>query len=237
MTVSLSNLYTAIRNGVGDEAETGVDQEYTDAQLNNYIAQAVTRYSAHVPHVIKQTQTTVANQSEYALNSAATSVRQVKWRSTSYSVPNSVTAALNLEWQDDALLAVRDQMLANFDRLTQTSWAVINYPHSYMGGLYLRLFPAPQNASEDIEIWYTTDHTLVGSAYPTIPAAHAEHISDLAIALILRREARRMLRSPDQAAGEGLRVGSAPAGRLLTEAEFLEQQVFDRLSTPVGGRG
>lgn len=237
MSVSLSSLYTAIRLGIGDESETGVDQEYTDASLNNYIASAVTFYSRYLPHVIKQTQTTVADQSEYALPLAATGVRDVKWRNTPYTIPSNATPTLNLEWQDNALLAVRDQMIANYDRVTRTAWAVINYPNSYTGGLYLRLFPAPVNSDDDIEIWYTTDHSLVGSSYPTIPAEHAEHISNLAIALLLRREARIMLRQPDINAGQGLRVGSAPAQRLIMEAEFIEQQVTDRISIPVGGRG
>lgn len=237
MSVPLSTLYQAIRNGLGDEGETGVDQEYTDASLNNYIGQAVLRYSGFVPHTIKTTLLTVTDQSEYALPSTAFGVRQVKWRTQAYASPHNVTPLLGREWRDDALLAVRDQMLANFDRMTQTSWATINYPNSFMGGLYLRLFPTPTNANEDIEVWYNTSHTLVGSTYPTILAEHSEHVADLAIALVLRREARIMLRQPDINAGQGLRVGSAPALRLLTEAEYIEQQVSDKLSLPVGGRG
>lgn len=124
MSISLSTLYTRLRNAIGDEGETGVDQEYTDADLANYLAQAVTRYSAHVPHVLVQTQTTVADQSDYALPSNATGVRQVKWRYTTYVFPASLTPTFNAEFRDDALLMVRDQIIANFDRQTLTSWAV-----------------------------------------------------------------------------------------------------------------
>lgn len=234
MSASLSNLYTEIRNAIGDEGESGVNQEYTDSQLAHFIANAVTRYSEFAPHVLVTTLTSVADQADYALPSAAVAVRQVKWRDTPYTVPSNLTPTLNLEWQDDALLAVRDQLIANFDRLTQTSWAVVNYAHSYMGGLYLRLYPAPTTADEDIQVWYTTAHSLVGSQYPTIPANHASHVAKLAYALILRREARIMLRQPDINAGQGLRVGSAPAQRLLQESQQLEQEVYDALSTPVG---
>ena len=236
MTVTLANLYTYIRDAIGDEAEANVDQEYTNSSLNNYIARAVTRYSDFRPHVLLTTLLTVQGQYDYALPSDATGVRQVKWRNGPYIIAHNVTPTLRLEWKDNALIDVRNQIVSNFDALTQTSWAIVNNANSYMGGLFLRLFPAPLNSSEDVQVWYTTQHPLSGSSYATIQDDHIQHIVNLATALILRRKARLLLAQPDIAAGQGLRVGSKPAAELVKEANWLEQQTYDALAgTAVAG--
>jgi len=160
----------------------------------------------------------------------------VKWRYTMFGLASNVAPSLRLEWRDNALLDVRDQIIANFDRATRTSWAQTNNVNSWQGGSYMVLYPTPVSDGEDIEAWYTTMHPLNadGTAYDTIPSEHIEKIVLLATAITMRREARIMLRQPDVAGGQGLRIGSKPGQILMQEAQYIEQQVADSLTIPVG---
>lgn len=234
-TVLLTDLRSRVRDEIGDEAEVGVDTDYSDSQLNSYISRAVERYSELAPYVKKHTLLTVADQYLYELPSDTMDVRDVKWRNTPFTVPTNVAPTMRLEWKDNALLDVRDQIVKNFDQMTRTGWAQTNYADSYYPGAYLILYPTPTQPDQDVEVWYTARHPLYGdgTGYDTIPADHAEHVARLAVAIVLRREARIMVRQPDIASGQGLRVGSRPGKELLAEAQFLEQQVVDALNRPV----
>ncbi len=240
MSLTLAQIRTRLRVFIADEAATGITQEFTDADLLEYVSSAVEKYSDFRPHRIHATLTTVAQQSDYALPAAALAITRVDWTPSALygSFVGLGAAFYQKEWQDDALLAVRDQLLRNVNRATQTSWAEVNYESSYTSGRYVRLYPAPQAAGDHIDVWYTSLHPLnAGSTgYDTIPANHLNHIAKLASAVILLRKARQLVMLPDITQGNAMRLGSDPGRVLLNEATYLDSQVEQSLSDPISGR-
>ena len=239
MSVTLSALYTTIRLEIQDEAQTGVTPEFTDAQLDTFITRAVERYSRLAPHVMRENINTVAYQDAYAVNANAFSVRKVEWRPSAGSVlPYNADPFWFNDWQDDALIVVRNQLIRNYDNIGRTSWAEINYSSSFMGGRYVRLFPCPTDANQKVDVWYNAPHPLnAGSTgYDTIPSMDIDSVAQFAIAIILRRRARTLLALPDQTVGQSNRVGSDPARTLEGLARYYEERAINSLSSPVATR-
>lgn len=238
MSLNLSTLLARARLAVSDEARTGVTQEYSDANLSIFVAEAVEVYSDYNPHRMAASLTTVAQQEYYALPSDCVRLLRVQWYTTFAPLFPNQAPFYFYDYNDPSLVYVRDQLMKNFNEITRTSWAEVNYPYSYMNGRYLRLFPMPTNAGDQVLISYEGLHPLnaLGTAYDTIPDRHMDILVKLTEARVYRRRASRLTSSPDLQAGQTIRTGSKPAQILIMMAYRLEEEALAEFNGPAAGR-
>lgn len=239
MSLNLEELVSNLRENIGDELESGIDNEFSDNRLKLlWIPRAVESYSQLFPHILVQSLTTVADQDYYQVSTNAIRVLSVNWRATGVPSYAVVTPYWFTEWYDNARIFIRDQMLANYNGIGLTHWQEVNNPNSFMSGLWLRVFPTPTAAGDEIKVEYAALHPLNagGTAYDTIRADHLSYVVKLAEAAILKRRARSMLSVPDIQSGETRREAAKVAESLRYEAGALEEEVRNGLTFPVGAR-
>lgn len=238
MSLTLSTILNRVRIAVGDESRAGVTQEFSDANLSLLVAEAVEVFSENSPHRMVTTVVTVANQEYYALPSDSVRVLTAEWNTTVAPLFPTQAPFYFFDFNDPSLIYVRDQLLKNYNEITRTSWAEVNYPYSYMAGRWLRLFPVPTDDGDNVRVTYEGLHPLnaLGTAYDTIPDNQMNAIVKLTEARVYRRRASRLTSSPDLQAGQTIRTGSKPALGLIQMAYRLEEEALADFNGPTASR-
>jgi hypothetical protein len=222
-TVGGVNITSRVKLGLeGTSAPTS--PEYSDADLDVILEQAIAEYSNEVPYIQKSTITTVVNQDSYALPSTAMHVVEVEYRKT-------LVNADEIDWDEDdyipgidttgleAMDYIRRKLRIATDKIGEGTWEEVDNLTSYGSGRYLVVYPAPEEVGT-IRLRFSCVHPLVGTNYITIPSHHANVIARICIAIGKETKAAMMMHEPlDYDSGQTRMRQSSLRSSLVMEAK------------------